>query len=1437
MYKEKDLIINRFVNLKNSEMLSHINIKLFTLLCLLILSLNSSAQYPEIAEAEYLIDGGSPTAMNAGDGAFDDLWEEIQTQVAALPQGLHTISIRTKDASNNWSPYFNTVLSVESPLTARNSLINLAQYRIDGASYTNAIVVDGNYNEAFESIMNTGIVSPGVGLHTLEIRFRDVAGVWSNVFKSVFSVEEPLTARNSSITLAEYWLDSDSPQAMIVFDGNWDEAFENSSLNSLPAGGQGLHTLHIRTVGLDGTWSNTFRTVLSVENPITSRQSFVTEAEYWFNSDSAQPLIIFDGDWDEAYEAAYESNLPALTAGLHTLSVRVKGLDGTWSNTFTTVISSEEAITARNTNITQAEIWVDAEAAQPMLVFDGDWNEAFEAVFKNSLVANTPGLHTISLRMQGLDGTWSNTIRSVVTVEEAITARLTRIIEAEIYFDNNTAVTYPLIAFDGGLDEVVESALGEINSAILVTEGLHTIHFRVKGLDGAWGNDFKTVIYLDPCLTSPTVNITPNGNLDLCPGDSLLLTATAGMEQYLWYRNAVEVGDQETLWATEPGYYYVVGYDVEGCPGASEGVWIDPVATPALTLTASGSTSFCEGGSVTFTASGTFVSYEWHDASTGNTFNTSVDAQVHVAAETIEGCTVYSDTIPVVVYSAPTAPIISYVDDLIICQNDSVQLTSDISSGILWSTGSTDQSIWATIGGDYAVTYTDTELCSAQSDIVSITQSQVVAQITPVSDVDICDGQTQNIIALDGPGFMFQWLESGNDILTENGQSYSATTAGIYSVLVSDNLGCADTSETVTVSVLPTPDATITADGSTAFCVGGTVNLSVTEGTEWLWNTGATTSSIEATEAGNYQVLVEAANGCQSLSEFFSVDVTSPLAGFNADPPIVWFPDTDVDFTATVVGNIVSYDWDFGDGQTSTAISPTNTYAAPGFYDVSLTVEDDNGCIGSLTGTQLVEVWEIFENDSLGTGEDITVTAQAFINTLIGCITLSDGSVLATDDGGLTWTDVTGSLNSPFLNDILLTGDANNNIAIVVGPNGTTGVSINGGPWVTPATGTSENLTNIIEGPPGIYYATGDNGTALCYQNGTWTNISYPGGSGIGFGAPYWWNGVLWVVGSNGGLYGWNGGGWSSYGGGFGGGGGGGSGGGLGFGSGGGGGGIGVYGSGSGGGIWTSSNGGGIWTQTWPGNGYGINTVTVVNENLIICAGDHGMVLISEDGGNTWEIFSTGNTEDITDVETEGCQGYFTGALGGFYVFLIPGYQALPPEISISPSQSYCGSDPVYLTVIAPRPGNTYIWNTGFVGSQLLITESGDYYVTMEEFCDTVSTAPITMTINEPLSWHPDVDEDGFGDVYTEVLSCEQPGPGYTLDDRDCFDNDPIFVLCCPGDINNDGIVNTGDLTLLLSGFGVNCGVPFCGGDINGDSIVNTADMVALLSVFGGTCD
>src|SRR5690606_31882747 len=62
----------------------------------------------------------------------------------------------------------------------------------------------------------------------------------------------------------------------------------------------------------------------------------------------------------------------------------------------------------------------------------------------------------------------------------------------------------------------------------------------------------------------------------------------------------------------------------------------------------------------------------------------------------------------------------------------------------------------------------------------------------------------------------------------------------------------------------------------------------------------------------------------------------------------------EVCFTDESIGDIASWDWDFGDGGSSTAQSPCHVYAGPGNYSVTLIVTGDLGNIS--TGTRIVPV-------------------------------------------------------------------------------------------------------------------------------------------------------------------------------------------------------------------------------------------------------------------------------------------------------------------------------------------------------------------------------------------------------------------------------------------------------------------------------------------------
>ena len=71
----------------------------------------------------------------------------------------------------------------------------------------------------------------------------------------------------------------------------------------------------------------------------------------------------------------------------------------------------------------------------------------------------------------------------------------------------------------------------------------------------------------------------------------------------------------------------------------------------------------------------------------------------------------------------------------------------------------------------------------------------------------------------------------------------------------------------------------------------------------------------------------------------------SPNIRFVA-PGVCYLDSTSCFDSSTVaLGNILEWDWDFGDGRTTSGFNPLHEYLAPGTYNVQLTTTSDSGCI------------------------------------------------------------------------------------------------------------------------------------------------------------------------------------------------------------------------------------------------------------------------------------------------------------------------------------------------------------------------------------------------------------------------------------------------------------------------------------------------------------
>ncbi len=121
----------------------------------------------------------------------------------------------------------------------------------------------------------------------------------------------------------------------------------------------------------------------------------------------------------------------------------------------------------------------------------------------------------------------------------------------------------------------------------------------------------------------------------------------------------------------------------------------------------------------------------------------------------------------------------------------------------------------------------------------------------------------------------------------------------------------------------------------------------------WNWNFGDGTASTEQnpihtyTAAGNYTVNLTASNGNRTDSKLANISVSEktspiiPVANFTTNVTSGYAP-LSVQFTDQSA-NASSWNWDFGDGSTSTLQSPVHTYATAGNFTVNLTVSNAKG--------------------------------------------------------------------------------------------------------------------------------------------------------------------------------------------------------------------------------------------------------------------------------------------------------------------------------------------------------------------------------------------------------------------------------------------------------------------------------------------------------------
>jgi gliding motility-associated-like protein len=229
---------------------------------------------------------------------------------------------------------------------------------------------------------------------------------------------------------------------------------------------------------------------------------------------------------------------------------------------------------------------------------------------------------------------------------------------------------------------------------------------------------------------------------------------------------------------------------------------------------------------------------------------------------------------------------------------------------------------------------------------------------------------------------------------TSPSKTYSST--GVYNVTltVTSSSGCtASLTQQVTVQDNPTANFT-----NTTVCENNPVNFtdaSTGNPIQWSWNFGGGNTSnnqnpsFSFTGHGSFPVslTVTNANGCSNTVTRNVTVNPGVTANFTAANECVGKAVQFTNTSTATTGNILSNFWIFGDGNTSTAVSPTHTYNSSGTFNTTLIIQGSNGC-----GDSIIKQVVVYPKPNVNF--TVNDTCRGFPSRFSDASTVSNGSIV-----------------------------------------------------------------------------------------------------------------------------------------------------------------------------------------------------------------------------------------------------------------------------------------------------------------------------------------------------------------------------------------------------------------------------------------------------------
>ncbi len=340
------------------------------------------------------------------------------------------------------------------------------------------------------------------------------------------------------------------------------------------------------------------------------------------------------------------------------------------------------------------------------------------------------------------------------------------------------------------------------------------------------------------------------------------------------------------------------------------------------------------------------LSFAWNNGApqTTNTLTGLAPGDYDLTVTDINGC---SDNALFTIDPPAPRPVVDFSISDVTCTGDStgsILVEPVIGSApftYIWSTGESTPQIDELPAGDYFITITDANGCTALDTATVIEPNTPPIQVAVQIDNEIiCRGDASGAITVNTTGGQGNYTYNWNNGATT--PSLTTLPEGTYVVTVTDEVGCSKVEEITLTG--PTEDLVEIEITNPILCPGtttGGLNAPPMGGQApytFTWSNGQNTQALSNLSSGTYTVTITDANGCTEESSMTLDEPQGISINTSIPTSIQCAGDSNGSLQLTVTGGQPPYQYQWSTGATT----PLLQNLSAGAY--GYTVTDANGC-------------------------------------------------------------------------------------------------------------------------------------------------------------------------------------------------------------------------------------------------------------------------------------------------------------------------------------------------------------------------------------------------------------------------------------------------------------------------------------------------------------